>query len=226
MDNNTKETVRLPENFTYKLPRSARKICEAKEITVSSIVLFSGIIYNTELGTYYIKNSNGVGFLRDAITACVAQRRKTELFLLVTHPDIKFKRNTEDNIAEIIDKGCVEITKTNISKTINKIQIINSTIPEHRHLIESKGIYAIFNNDTDEIYIGMTTTSFIKRWIAHHINNQVPIVGLKNTSFAVLEVMDDSSYEEILDREEEYIKKYRGHEQYKVLNKYDRFELK
>lgn len=90
--------------------------------------------------------------------------------------------------------------------------------------LKSKGVYLITHVDTDIIYVGSTKNCFRTRWV-HHLNglykenktgNRVLIniankYGADGFRFKVLQVMDDSSEEEIRNSESEWIIKYNSY---------------
>lgn len=84
--------------------------------------------------------------------------------------------------------------------------------------LKSKGVYLISHSKTDVKYVGSTITYFQERWRAHlnglkrGIGNTVLLnickkYGIEGFNFSILEIMDNSSLEEIRERERYWIDK-------------------
>lgn len=85
--------------------------------------------------------------------------------------------------------------------------------------LKDKGVYIITHKNTNIKYIGSTTTSFQERWRAHlggirrGIGNKVLLniynkYGIEGFKFSIIESMNNSTIEQIREREKYWIIKY------------------
>ena len=84
------------------------------------------------------------------------------------------------------------------------------------------GVYRIINHKTNEVYIGSTISSFIKRFRQHYRRGQMQHTYdlLHNGGeFEILEIMNGQIEEKIRQRELEYIEKYNNDPKYILINK-------
>lgn len=99
---------------------------------------------------------------------------------------------------------------------LKKIPLNETNACKHIEL-RGKGIYAIFVETNNRIYIGSASKSFLRRFRQHRsqlkrgihhtagLQNAVNKHGLSCLTFAVVEVLDTSERQDILDREQAWI---------------------
>lgn len=123
------------------------------------------------------------------------------------------------NILDIDRHIISDILKSNGINKINRFSNINLfTTFESIDNLKQKGIYKITNKENNKIYIGSTTSSFLKRWAEHkmdlvankHSNSYLQRsfnkYGLNSFEFKIIKLLDNG--DDIIWYENFYIKLY------------------
>ena len=136
----------------------------------------------------------------------------------------KWRKDVDENGKKLSNKIIIEevynkpLPFPDKRKTIcHKIEFSGYHIPQEYS--KSKGVYRIICDN--EVYIGSTRRGFRRRFIEHlKLNNQPTTKDLleRGGRFEVVEVMNNSSKEEILMREDYYIDLYSKDKDYTVVN--------